>query len=268
MSQLQTRSEAWQETRQQVAFYLDDIGTPLGQFIALSLTTTILVSAGIFVIQTYDISAELRTRLMLLDQTILVCFAIEYGIRLWAAENRLKFCFKPLSIIDLVAILPFFLGFSNTGFLRIIRWFRVLRLIRFIDIKISVFQIHQEDGAILARIIFTLISIIFVFSGLIYQVEHPVNPEVFGTFLDALYFAVVTMTTVGFGDVIPQSEAGRFLTILMIFTGVVLIPWQIGDFVKQLLKTAEQVSVVCPQCGLSSHDADAQFCKQCGTQIK
>ena len=110
-------------------------------------------------------------------------------------------------------------------------------------------------------------TIIFVYSGLIYQVEHTVNPEAFQTFLDAIYFSVVTMTTVGFGDVTPLSEGGRLLTVLMILTGISLIPWQIGDLIKQLIKTANQANKVCLGCGLSSHDTDAKFCKICGTKL-
>jgi voltage-gated potassium channel len=112
-----------------------------------------------------------------------------------------------------------------------------------------------------------LFTIVFVYSGLIYQVEHRVNAEDFGTFLDAFYFSVVTMTTVGFGDVTPTSEAGRLMTVLMILTGIALIPWQLGDLIKQLLKTANQVEKACSGCSLPFHDADAQFCKICGSKL-
>jgi voltage-gated potassium channel len=148
------------------------------------------------------------------------------------------------------------------------RWFRILRLIRFINLKIYFLRISSEDGAIFARILFTLFTIIFIYSGLIYQVEHPVNAEAFETFLDAFYFSVVTMTTVGFGDVTPISEVGRLLTVLMILTGIAVIPWQLGDLIKQLLKTANQVEKVCSGCGLPFHDKDAQFCKICGNRIQ
>ncbi|NJO70901.1 MAG: ion transporter [Oscillatoriales cyanobacterium RM1_1_9] len=257
----------WQQLRQDVAFYLEDLETPIGKLINFNLAGLILLSAAIFVIQTYPVSLLLRMRLEVLDRGILVCFAAEYLTRLWVAENRLKFCFHPLAIIDLVVLSPLFLGLFNLSFLRVIRWFRVLRLIRFINVKFLSFQIQQEDGVILTRILFTLVTIIFVFSGLIYQVENPVNPQIFRTFLDAVYFCVVTMTTVGFGDVTPQSEAGRFLTILMILTGIALIPWQIGDLIKQLLKTTQQMNMTCSQCQCRSHAADAHFCKQCGARL-
>ncbi|MGL5083219.1 MAG: ion transporter [Microcoleaceae cyanobacterium] len=267
MAQPPIATRSGQNLRQDIAFYLEDIDTPLGKFISLGFAGLILVSATLFVIETYSISPELRIQFRVLDRAILLCFAVEYCIRFWVAERKFKFLLHPLSIIDLIVISPLFLGFVNISFLRIVRWFRVLRLIRFIDVKISIFQIHREDGIILARIIFTLIIIIFVFSGLIYQVENPINPNVFRTFLDAVYFCVVTMTTVGFGDVTPQSQAGRFLTILMILIGIALIPWQVGDLIKQLLKTTQLMEVKCSTCSWSAHDLDAQFCKQCGTKL-
>jgi len=261
-------AKSFASVREKVGFYIEDIETPVGRSISLIITWLILISSAIFVVQTYPISDELRSALGILDWTILIGFAIEYVVRFWSAKNRVKFFFSIYSFIDLVAILPVFLGFLNLSYIRIFRWFRILRLVRFINFKISIFKIRNEDSIILARIIITLLTIIFVFSGLIYQVEHPVNPDTFRTFLDALYFSIVTMTTVGFGDVTPLSEMGRFLTILMILTGIALIPWQVGDLIKHLVKSSNQVETTCPGCGWASHDRDARFCKHCGTSLE
>ncbi len=265
MSQAE-RSKITQICRRLV-FYIEDLETPAGLAASFIITALIFLSAAIFVIQTYPISSQFRSILAIIDRGIIICFSIEYLIRFLGSEKKIGFIFNLYSLIDLLAILPFLLGFFNIGFIRILRWFRILRLIRFLDFKVSFLRIQTQDGIIFARILFTLITIIFIFSGLIYQVEHPINPETFGTFLDAVYFSVVTMTTVGFGDVTPLSEMGRFLTILMILTGVALIPWQIGNLIKQFVKTANQVETVCLDCGLSPHDADALYCKRCGTLL-
>jgi voltage-gated potassium channel len=255
-------------TRKKIAFYLEDIETPIGRSISLILTGLILLSSACFVAETYPLPDAIRQEIDAIDIAIVIIFSLEYLVRFVCAENKLKFVFSLFSIIDLLAILPFFLVTVNISFLRILRWFRFLRLIRFLELKISIFRITSEDGVIFARIIFTLLTIIFIFSGLIYQVEHPVNAQNFNTFLDAVYFSVVTMTTVGFGDVTPLSQAGKFLTIVMILTGIALIPWQLGDLIKQLVKTSHQVDILCKVCGLSIHDQKANYCHNCGTKLE
>ncbi|HLO85314.1 MAG TPA: potassium channel family protein [Nostocaceae cyanobacterium] len=255
-------------SREKTEFYLTDLETPVGKIVNLTIATLVLLSSGIFVAETYNLPDDLRFQLRIVDRIILVIFAVEYLVRLWSAENKIKYLFSFYAIIDLMAIIPFFLGAIDIKFIRLLRWFRILRLFRFIDKKFLVGSISNEDGVIFIRILFTLFAIIFVYSGLIYQFEHPVNPRVFGTFLDAFYFSVVTMTTVGFGDVVPISEFGRLLTVLMILTGVALIPWQVGDFIKRFVKNINQVETVCLGCGLAFHDTDAVFCRRCGTKLQ
>ncbi len=254
--------------RQKIALYLEDIETPVGRAVNLFILGLILLSSAIFVAQTYPIPDSVRNIVDTIDRLIGTIFVAEYIIRFLCSDDKIKFFLRPFSLLDLIAILPFLLRLTNIQYIRMFRWFRLLRFIRFINLKIYFLRINSEDGAIFARILFTLFTIIFVYSGLIYQVEHPVNAEAFGTFLDAFYFSVVTMTTVGFGDVTPISEVGRLLTVLMILTGIALIPWQLGDLIKQLLKTANQVEKLCSGCGLPFHDKDAQFCKICGTSLE
>ncbi|MGI0487197.1 ion transporter [Pantanalinema rosaneae CENA516] len=256
------------QLREKIGFYLNDIDTPRGRAVDITITGLVLLSSAIFVAQTYSLPDSIRLTLDWINQAILCVFAIEYLLRLWCADHKLRHLVSLYSIIDLLAVLPFFIGALDTTFIRVFRWFRILRLLRFIEGKTIVGYVSREDSAIVARILLTLFIIIFVFSGLIYQVEHPKNAAVFGTFLDAVYFSVATMTTVGFGDVTPISQAGRLLTILMILTGIALIPWQLGDLIKRLVKTANQVEITCTQCGLAFHDADAHFCKACGQALE
>jgi voltage-gated potassium channel len=253
--------------REKISFYFEDIETPIGRAINLIITGLVLLSSVIFVSETFPIPEHIRRSLDYLDSVILLVFVLEYLLRFWCAENRYRYLVSLYSLIDLIAILPVFIGWIDISFIRIFRWFRILRLLRFLEPQNLPGHLTTEDSVILSRILFTLFAIIFVYSGLIYQVEHPGNPEVFRTFLDAAYFSVVTMTTVGFGDVTPISEMGRFLTIMMIFTGIGLIPWQVGDLIKRLVKSANQVEIPCQNCGLFLHDSDANYCKHCGAKL-
>jgi voltage-gated potassium channel len=252
--------------RKRTTFYLEDIETPIGKAINLSIAFLVILSSGIFVAQTYLIPESVNHVLDILDNLILVVFTAEYLMRLWCAESKFGYFVSLYSIIDLVAILPFLIGDTSISFIRLLRWFRLLRLIRLLGNRKLFGRISNEDSVIFARILFTLFAIVFIFSGLIYQVEHPINPQSFKTFLDAFYFSIFTMTTVGYGDTMPISETGRSLTVLMVLTGIALIPLQLGELIKRLVKTGQMEST-CSSCGLTFHDSDAQFCKVCGTKL-
>jgi voltage-gated potassium channel len=254
-------------SKKQLSFYLEDMETVVGRAFNLGVTLLVLLSSGIFVAQTYGLSDDVRLVLDRIDTGILAIFAGEYLLRLWLAERKLRYIFSLYSLIDLLVLLPFFTGLVNISFLRVLRSFRILRLVRFVEGRTVFGYVTGEDSVIFSRILLTLFIIVFVFSALIYQVEHFADPQDFGTFLDAVYFAVATMTTVGFGDVTPNSQLGRFLTVLMILTGITLIPWQIGDLVKRLAQAADQRQVTCTNCGLTTHAADANFCRNCGTRL-
>jgi voltage-gated potassium channel len=250
-----------------IAFYLEDLEHPIGQIVNLFITGLVLISTGIFVAETYPLSPDVRSILTTVDVIIMSIFAVEYLVRLIAAPNKYKYLFSFYSFIDLIAILPVLIGITDVSFIRILRWFRILRLLRFIEGKALLGNLDREDSSIVTRILFTIFSIIFIYSGLIYQVEHPVNPHNFATFFDAVYFVVVTMTTVGFGDLTPTSDAGKLMTVLMILTGIALIPWQLGDLIKQVAKSGTKLTNICKNCQLSSHDLDASFCKHCGMKL-
>lgn len=254
--------------REKVAFYLEDNETKLGLWSDMVILGFILLSSAIFVTETYPISQQLQVILGKSDLAILIIFTVEYILRFWSAENPRKFFFSCFSLIDLVAILPLLLGWIDIRFIRLFRWFRILRIIRFWNVEKKLLGIKTEDSIIFIRIFLTLFTLIFIYAGLIYQVEHQVNGDRLRNFFDAFYFVVVTMTTVGYGDVTPLSQSGRVMTLLMIFTGVLFIPWQLKELIGQVVKTNNLVEQDCTSCGLSRHDPDARFCKQCGVELK
>ncbi|MBW1840744.1 MAG: ion transporter [Deltaproteobacteria bacterium] len=263
--------------RETLQFYLIDCKTAVGKIIDIFIIFLNLFVCLILVIETYPVSEATRRLLWQLEVVIVIFFIIEYVARLYAAQDRFRQLVDIYSIIDLIAILPtlsmiFLPLFGITldiGFIRFIRAFRTFRIFRFLRFT------ADEDfffGSItpqllkVTRLFFIILMIFFISSGLFFYVESSLNSNV-KNFGDAFYFTVVALTTVGFGDIIPLSDAGKWVTVLMILSGIVLIPWQISLIVKEWVHMSTKKEVICPECGLRYHDEDASHCKSCGHVI-
>lgn len=260
------------DLREAVRFYLLDHRTPFGKTIDITLLALNLAFVAVFVAETYPLSDALRARLWQLEIAIAVLFLVEYVLRLYGAANRFEEFSNAYSVIDLIAILPTFLvvllpgaTIANVGFLRVVRVVRVLRFYRFTDDAEFFFGRISDNALRALKLLLTVLVLLFVSAGLFYSAEHAANPEV-ATFGDAFYYVVVTLSTTGFGDIIPVTTAGRWVTVASILAGIIVIPWQAGKIVREWSRK-ETVDVTCPNCGLSSHDRDASHCKACGHVI-
>jgi len=266
-----TTSRTFRET---IQFYLIDCKTPLGKAIDIFIILLNLVICAIFVVETYPVSEATKRLMWNIEIIIVLFFMVEYAARLYGAKNRLRQLIDIYSILDFIAIvptlsllvLPLFGIMPNFGFLRVIRMIRVLRIFRFLRFTADP---NFFFGTITLRLLnviklfLTIFMIFFISSGLFFHVENAINPNV-QTFGDAFYFTVVTLSTVGFGDIIPMSEAGKWVTVLMILSGIILIPWQVSRLVKEWLHIATKKEVICLGCGLRYHDENASHCKSCG----
>jgi len=259
--------------RDVVRFYLLDHRTPLGKVIDVALLALNLVFVGLFVAETYALSPATDALLWELEVAIALVFLVEYGLRLYGARNRVGEFFNGYTMVDLLAILPTLAVLAlplsavgvNVGFLRVIRVVRVLRFYRFTRDAEFFFGTVTDNTLRAVKLLLTVLVIFFVSAGLFYSAEHRVNPGV-NTFGDAFYYTVVTLSTVGFGDVLPVTTAGRWITVMTILAGIIVIPWQASKIVKEWGHKGK-VNVTCPECGLSYHDADASHCKACGHVI-
>lgn len=263
--------------RETLQFYLIDCKTALGKIIDIFIILLNLFICAIIVVETYSVSEATMQLLWKVEVIIVLFFIIEYGARLYAAKSRLKQLVDIYSIIDLIAILPtismlIFPHFDitfNIGFIKLIRSFRIFRIFRFLRFTADPDFFFGSITMQLLKVIslfLTILMIFFISSGLFFYVESDLNPSV-NNFGDAFYFTVVALTTVGFGDIIPRTYAGKWVTILMIFSGIILIPWQISRIVKEWVRMATKKEIICPGCGLRYHDEDASHCKSCGHVI-
>jgi len=259
--------------RQQVRFYLLDHETALGKVIDIALLLLNLLFVAVYVAQTYTVAPETSELLWDLEVAIGGIFAVEYVLRLYGASDRVAEALNGYTMVDLVAILPTLVLVlfpvsavsPNIGFLRVIRVVRVLRFYRFTQDAEFFFGTVDDNTLRVVKLLLTVLILFFVSGGLFYSVEAAANPNV-NTFGDAFYYIVVTISTVGFGDIIPVTRAGRWVTVAAILAGIIIIPWQAGKIIREW-GSKEQVNVTCPECGLSYHDPDASHCKACGHVI-
>jgi voltage-gated potassium channel len=189
----------------------------------------ILVSAVTFVIESDREQLEVdpyATHFIILDVAFLVLFAIEYALRVYIEPKKRDFIFSFYGMIDLLAILPsLFLvpGFRVLRILRFLRIFRVFKATRFIlAVDRLTEALHEIQQELLALVILSLMFVYLAACG-IHYFEREVQPEAFGSILDSMWWAVVTLTTIGYGDVYPTTPGGRLFTALVALVGVGLI---------------------------------------------
>jgi len=207
-----------------------------------------------------------------------ILFTIEYILRLYCVNRPLKYALSFWGIIDLLSFLPDYIllgtgrgarGFAVIRSLRLIRAFRIF--------KLGWVQSEADDlgGAIWrarAKILVFLsaVMILVTVSGtLMYEIEHSIvgDESKYKSIPDGIYWAIVTMTTVGFGDIVPVSTPGKFLSAFLILVGYSLIIVPTGFVSAEVLESKRQRrlnTISCPSCIREGHDSDAKYCKHCG----
>lgn len=210
---------------------IDSTENRIGRVVSLFIQALILVSVVTFSMETIpDLEPETRAILHKIEVFSVLIFTLEYFIRIYIAERKLKFIFSFFGIIDFLAILPFYLiigiDLRSLRALRFLRLFRILKLVRY-NRAMNQFSraITSAKEQIFLFIFITLILIYFAAVG-IYYFENAAQPEHFSSIFDSLWWAIITLTTVGYGDVYPITVGGKVFTffILMIGLGIVAIP--------------------------------------------
>lgn len=223
---------------------IDDSSTLTGEIFNWFIQILIIVSIVSFSIETLpDLNSSLQNVLSKSEVIIVIIFSIEYLLRIWISEKKIKYIFSFYGLIDLLAILPFFLSMNiDLRSIRIFRLFRIIRSFKLLKYSNAINNFRKAFKDIKEELILFFIAstlILYLSAVGIYFFENPAQPEQFKSVFHSLWWALATLTTVGYGDIYPITVGGRIFTyfILMIGLGVIAIPT--GLIASALTKISE-----------------------------
>jgi voltage-gated potassium channel len=238
-------------------------------FIIISIVVVMLDSVA-------DLHARYGRIFLILEWFFTISFTLEYILRLICIRRPWKYMFSVLGIIDLLAIIPSYLSFVYIGSqsllvlraLRLLRVFRIFRLVHFLsEMRFLYVAIINSVRKISIFILF-VISAVVILGSVIYLVEGPENG--FTSIPQSVYWAIVTITTVGYGDIAPATPLGKLIAsfIMLLGYGIIAVPTGIVTTEMAIAAREQRHSnQACPACGREGHDHDARFCKYCGSKL-
>lgn len=251
--------------------------TPAGKIFDLILFATILLSVAIIILESMNFfPPSMRTVLRVLEWIFTAIFTFEYLARIYCMDQPSTYIFSFWGAIDLLATLPSYLGifFAGAQALLAIRIFRLLRIFRIFKL----FSFLNEGNLLLQSlkqssrkiVIFFLFAVILVVSigTIMYIVENGKNPDGFEDIPNSIYWAIVTMTTVGYGDIAPCTSLGRFLSAIIMLLGYTVLAVPTGIFSVSLInEDKKRRTKICPHCHEHTQNDEAKFCSHCGKKF-
>ncbi len=264
----------WQNKIHEVVYEAD---TPAGRMFDIVLLWAIIISISIVMLESVEsIRLVYGTELEILEWSFTILFTIEYFLRLISIEKPKKYIFSFYGIVDLLSILPTFLSLFFAGSrslvvirsLRLLRVFRILKLAHFLGEAKGLADAMKASKAKIIVFLFAVLSVTFILGTIMYLVETPESG--FTSIPRSIYWAIVTLTTVGYGDIAPQTVLGQFIASIIMIIGYAVIAVPTGIVSSEIIKPSNTKLVstqACRSCSMEGHDTDAQFCKYCGEKL-
>jgi len=255
---------------------LFEADTPAGKAFDVALLVSIV--ASILAVMLESVAAvreEFGPALLAFEWVVTLLFTVEYGLRLYCVGRPLAYALSFYGVVDLLAILPTYLSVVLTGAqsllviraLRLLRVFRVLKLAHFVGearelraaLRASVRKIVVFLGAVM--------TLLLIVGALMYLIEGAASG--FTSIPQGMYWAIVTMTTVGYGDIAPRTFPGKLLAsvVMILGYGIIAVPTGIVSVEMSAAKQKPVRTQACPSCASEGHDAGARFCKDCGAAL-
>ncbi|WP_431024376.1 ion transporter [Halomonas sp. H5] len=258
----------------QVIFESD---TPLAKGFDIALIGVILASVLVVMLDSVSAyRAEYGALFYWLEWGFTLAFTLELAVRLYCLERPWQYLRSFYGVIDVLAILPTWLVLLVPGaqslvvirLLRVLRVFRVLRLMQFVGEGRLLVEALRRSSHQIFLFLFGVFMLVTIFASLIYLIE----PEEagFSSIPTAIYWAIVTLTTVGYGDIVPVTPLGQAISVMVMLTGYSIIAVPTGVFSAEVIRSirADRYSEeACPGCGHDRHEKGAKYCLKCGTWL-
>lgn len=217
------------------------------------------------------ISSNWKTVLRVFEWFFTIVFTIEFALRIWSTPTPWRYLLSFWGVVDFLSILPSYLGFFHSGMtsmltiriLRLLRVFRIMKLANYNkEARLLMSALRTSTYKILV-FIFSVMSIVVIMGTLMYVVEGAESG--YDSIPQGIYWAIVTITTVGFGDVVPQTVLGKFIASVSMLLGYAIIAVPTGIITAELTKR-ERGNIICTNCG-NENRADAMYCNECGSKL-
>ena len=249
--------------------------TPAGKGFDLLLIISILFSVLVVLIDSVDYyNHHYGTLLYILEWFFTILFSLEYLLRIYCIGKPVLYMRSFFGIIDFLAIIPTYISIfvPASRYLSVIRILRVLRIFRILKLILYISEANHLMEAVIASkrkivvFLFTLGTLVTIFGSVMYLIEGEVNG--FTSIPRSIYWAIVTITTVGYGDISPQTELGQALASLAMIIGYATIAVPTGIISAEYTSISNKLNnLVCPGCSSEDHEDDASFCKSCGRDL-
>ncbi|MCB0630029.1 MAG: ion transporter [Saprospiraceae bacterium] len=264
--------------REKIHEIIFEADTPMGKLFDVVLLVLIAASVLVVMLESVNyINARYADLFFTLEWIFTIIFTIEYLLRIYSVYRPLKYVLSFFGIIDLLAILPAYLSFfviAGTHSLMVIRAFRLIRIFRIFKLghflsEGNVILDALRASRVKISVFLTFVCLLVVIIGSMMYLIEGGEGSGFSSIPRSIYWAIVTLTTVGYGDITPATEVGQFLSAVVMILGYAIIAVPTGIVSAEMVKGSHsQISTqACRYCGAEGHDHDAVYCRMCGERL-